>query len=171
MPSFFLFLSRQKNKMTDATPFWLLSFALFSFADLRYRLVPAIEIFFLASLFIAASGSLPQVLAIVLAVAWGIFASFPGFLVIPALFFPPAWILLLTGFGVRRGLIGRADLLALAGIASLFPWTAVILSVLGVELWRRWWRKRYPNDGLSPALPGMLLGLSVFSLAKWLWAV
>ena len=157
--------------MTDATPFWLLSFALFSFADLRYRLVPAIEIFFLASLFIAASGSLPQVLAIVLAVAWGIFASLPGFLVIPALFFPPAWVLLLTGFGVRRGLIGRADLLALAGIASLFPWTAVVLSVLGVELWRRWWRKRYPGDGLSPALPGMLLGLSVFSLAQWLWAV
>ena len=157
--------------MTDATPFWLLSFALFSFADLRYRLVPAIEIFFLASLFIAASGSLPQVLAIVLAVAWGIFASLPGFLVIPALFFPPAWVLLLTGFGVRRGLIGRADLLALAGIASLFPWTAVVLSVLGVELWRRWWRKRYPNDGLSPALPGMFLGLSVFSLAQWLWVV
>jgi hypothetical protein len=157
--------------MTDATPFWLLSFALFSFADLRYRLVPAIEIFFLASLFIAASGSLLQVLAIVLAVAWGIFTSFPGFLVIPALFFPPAWVLLLTGFGVRRGLIGRADLLALAGIASLFPWTAVVLAVLGVELWRRWWRKRYPSDRLSPALPGMLLGLSVFSLVQWLWAV
>jgi hypothetical protein len=159
--------------MVDANtiPFWLLSFALFSFADLRYRLVPAIEIFFLASLFIAASGSLPKVLAIVLTVAWGIFASFPGFLVIPALFFPPAWILLLTGFGVRRGLIGRADLLALAGIASLFPWTAVVLSVLGVELWRRWWRKRYPNDGLSPALPGMLLGLSVFSLAQWIWTM
>jgi hypothetical protein len=152
-------------------PFWLLAFALFSFADLRYRLVPAIEIFFLASLFISASGSLLQVLAIALAVAWGIFASFPGFLVIPALFFPPAWILLLTGFGVRRGLIGRADLLALAGIASLFPWTAVVLSVLGVELWRRWWRKLYPSDVLSPALPGMLLGLSVFSLAQWLWAV
>ena len=157
--------------MTDTTPFWLLSFALFSFADLRYRLVPAIEIFFLASLFVAASGSLFQVLAVVLAVAWGIFASFPGILVIPALFFPPAWVLLLTGFGVRRGLIGRADLLALAGIASLFPWTAVVLSVLGVELWRRWWRKRYPSDGLSPALPGMLLGLSVFSLAQWLWTV
>ena len=157
--------------MTDATPFWLLSFALFSFADLRYRLVPAIEIFFLASLFIAASGSLPQVLAIVLAVAWGIFASLPGFLVIPALFFPPAWVLLLTGFGVRRGVIGKADLLALAGIASLFPWTAMVLAVLGVELWRRWWRRRYPSDGLSPALPGMLLGLSVFSLAQWLWTM
>lgn len=155
----------------NTIPFWLLSFALFSFADLRYRLVPAIEIFFLASLFVAAPASFPQVLAIILAVAWGVFSSFPGFLVVPALFFPPAWVLLLTGFGVRRGLIGRADLLALAGIASLFPWTAVVLSVLGVEVWRRWWRKRYPNDGLSPALPGMLLGLSVFSLAQWLWAV
>jgi len=155
----------------NTIPFWLLSFALFSFADLCYRLVPAIEIFFLASLFVAAPASFPQALAIVLAVAWGIFASFPGFLVIPALFFPPAWVLLLTGFGVRRGLIGRADLLALAGIASLFPWTAVVLSVLGVELWRRWWRKRYPSDGLSPALPGMLLGLSVFSLAQWIWTV
>lgn len=155
----------------NTIPFWLLSFALFSFADLRYRLVPAIEIFFLASLFVAGPASFPQVLAIILAVAWGVFSSFPGFLVVPALFFPPAWVLLLTGFGVRRGLIGRADLLALAGIASLFPWTAVVLSVLGVEVWRRWWRKRYPNDGLSPALPGMLLGLSVFSLAQWLWAV
>jgi len=156
---------------TNATPFWLLSFALFSFADLRYRLVPAIEIFFLASLFMAAPASLPQVFAIVLVVTWGIFDSFPGFLVIPALFFPPAWLLLLTGFGVRRGLVGRADLLALAGIASLFPWTALVLSVLGVELWRRWWRKRYPSDGLSPAFPGMLLGLSVFSLAQWFLAV
>lgn len=159
--------------MIDANiaPFWLLSFAVFSLADLRYRLVPAIEIFFLASLLIAAPESLPQILAIVLAVSWGIFLSFPGFLVIPALFFPPAWLLLLTGFGVRRGLIGRADLLALAGIASLFPWTALVFAVLGVELWRRWWRKRYPSDRLSPALPGMLLGLSVFSLIQWLWAI
>jgi len=152
----------------NATPFWLLSFALFSFADLRYRLVPAIEIFFLASLFITAPVSLPQTLAILLAVAWGIFRTFPGFMVIPALFFPPTWILFLTGFGVRRGIIGRADLLALAGIACLFPWTALALSILGVEIWRRWWRKRHPNDHFSPALPGMFLGLSVFSLAQWL---
>lgn len=107
--------------MIETAPFWLLSFALFSVADLRYRLVPAIELFFLASIFVSASLSLLQVLAVVLVVAWGIFPNLPAFVILPSLFSPAAWLLLLIGYGVRRSLIGRADLLALGGIACLFP--------------------------------------------------
>jgi len=157
--------------MIETTPFWLLSFALFSVADLRYRLVPAIELFFLASIFVSAPLSLAQVLAVVLVVSWGIFPNLPAFVILPALFSPVAWLLLLIGFGVRRRLVGRADLLALAGIACIFPWVALVLSVLGVEFWRRRWRKRHPEDGLTPALPGMFLGLALFSLAAWLLPV
>ena len=154
--------------MLETTPFWLLSFALFSVADLRYRLVPAIELFFLASIFVSAPLSLWQVLAVVLVVAWGIFPNLPAFVILPSLFSPAAWLLLLIGYGVRRNLVGRADLLALGGIACLFPWSGLIFTLLGVEFWRRWWRKRYPNDGLTPALPGMFLGLALFSLLNWL---
>ena len=153
----------------ESTPFWLLSFALFSVADLRYRLVPAIELFFLASVFVSAPEAMAQVFAVVLVVAWGIFSKLSAFLVLPALFSPSAWLLLLIGFGVRRSLIGRADLLALGGIACLFPWSGLVLTLLGVEFWRRWWRKRHPNDDLTPALPGMFLGLALFTLLNWLF--
>ena len=74
--------------------------------------------------------------------------------------------MLLTAYGYRRGLIGRADLLAVAGIACLFPLPAVLLSLLGLEVWRRAWIHRM--GGSIPALPGLLLGLLVFLLIRLL---
>jgi hypothetical protein len=71
---------------------------------------------------------------------------------------------LLTGYGYRRGLIGRADLLAVAGIACLFPLPATLLALLRLEIWRKVWIER--QAGPIPALPGLLLGLLVYLLLR-----
>jgi hypothetical protein len=150
--------------MTVTELFAVASFTLFSFADLRYRLVPAIEIFFGAALLLALPEAPIHVGIILLAFSWGWLSRWPSFLSLPLLFYPPAWVVLLTGFGVRHGMIGKADLLAVAGLACLFPWPALILAALGVEAWRRFWVWR--RSGPVPALPGMLLGILVFLLGK-----
>jgi hypothetical protein len=147
----------------------LVSFALFSVADLRYRLVPGIELFFLGTLLLAAPSTLMQTTIILLACAWGIFKNSSGWFTLPLLFFPPAWPVLLTGYGYRKGMIGRADLLAVSGLACLFPLPAVLLSLLGLELWRRFWIRR--RLGLIPALPGLLLGLLAFLFLRILFPV
>jgi hypothetical protein len=152
--------------MTLAESFALVSFTLFSFADLRYRLVPGIEIFFVGTLLLTLPANPLQTGLIVLACTWGVLRDLPGFLSLPLLFYAPAWPVLLTGYGYRHGLLGRADLLAVAGIASLFPLPAVLLSLLGLEIWRRAWIRR--KDGPIPALPGLLLGLLVFLLIRLL---
>ncbi|MCG2659233.1 MAG: hypothetical protein L6437_03175 [Kiritimatiellae bacterium] len=144
--------------------FSLASLGIFSLADLRYRTVPAAEIFFLGSVLLASQSSPLAVGFIVLAVAWGI-ARWPGWIAWPLLLYPPAWIVLLAGFGVRQGLIGRGDLLVLGGLACLLPWTALIFVLLGVESWRRWLRWR-GKSGMLPAIPGMFLGVAAYVLVK-----
>jgi hypothetical protein len=146
--------------LTLTESFALVSFALFSFADLRYRLVPGIELFFLGTILLTVPSTLMQTAIILLACAWGIFKNISGWFTLPLLFYPPAWPVLLTGYGYRKGVIGRADLLAVSGLACLFPLSAVLLSLLGLELWRRLWIRR--RMGLIPALPGLLLGLLAF---------
>jgi hypothetical protein len=146
--------------LTLTESFALVSFALFSFADLRYRLVPGIELFFLGTILLTVPSTLMQTAIILLACAWGIFKNISGWFTLPLLFYPPAWPVLLTGYGYRKGVIGRADLLAVSGLACLFPLPAVLLSLLGLELWRRFWIRR--RNGLIPALPGLLLGLLAF---------
>lgn len=143
--------------------FLIVAFVLFSLADLRYRVVPGIQVFFFGAVVLSVFSNPLSVAAIVLVVAWGSRSLHP-FLVWPTLLNPIAWPVLLTGFGVRHGVIGKADLLAIGGIACIFPWQAVVLSMLGVEVWRRWW-VRYGN-GPVPALPGMLLGLTVHLSTK-----
>ena len=144
--------------------FVLVSFTLFSFADLRYRLVPGIEWFLLGTILLTLPSNPLQSGLILLACGWGAFRTLSGWLAIPLLFYPATWPVLLTGYGYRKGLIGRADLLAIAGLACLFPRPAVLLSVLGLEVWRRVWVRR--QSGSIPALPGMLLGLLVFLLFR-----
>jgi hypothetical protein len=73
---------------------------------------------------------------------------------------------LFTGYGYRKGMIGRADLLAISGIACLFPFPAILLALIGLELWRRFWIRR--NAGVVPALPGMFIGLLIYVIAGWL---
>jgi hypothetical protein len=146
--------------MTLTESFALVSFTLFSFADLRYRLVPGIELFLFGTILIAAPVTPIQTAIILLACAWGVLRNSPGLYAVPFFFFPCAWPVLLTGYGYRKGLIGRADLLAISGLACLFPLPAVILSLLGLEVWRKFWVRR--QAGPIPALPGLLLGLLAF---------
>ena len=156
--------------------FSLASLGIFSLADLRYRTVPAAKIFFLGSVLLALRGSNPVTTSvsnalnlltvgiIVLALAWGIL-RWPGWTAWPLLLYPPAWIVLLTGFGVRQGVIGKSDLWVLGSLACLLPWPALILVVLGVESWRRWLRWR-GKSGMLPAIPGMFLGVAAYVLLK-----
>jgi hypothetical protein len=153
--------------MTPTVIFSLATLALFSLADLRYRTVPGAAVFFLASVLIAAFADPIRVGLVVLVVGWG-WLRWPSMLIIPALFSPATWVVLLTGAGVRHSIIGEADLLALGGIACLFDWPASVIVFVSVELWRRWWKRRSRPDhpGDCPALPGMLLGFSVYLLWK-----
>ena len=150
--------------MSLSESFALVSFTLFSFADLRYRLVPGIEWFLLGTSLLTFPSNPLQSGLILLACGWGVLRNLSGWFALPLLFYPPTWPVLLTGYGYRKGLIGRADLLAIAGLACLFPLPAVLLSLLGLELWRRLWVRR--QSGSIPALPGMLLGLLVFLLFR-----
>jgi len=150
--------------MTLTESFALLSFTLFSFADLRYRLVPGIELFLFGTILLSVPAAPIQTGIILSACIWGMLRNISGWFTLPLLFFPPTWPILLTGYGYRRGLIGRADLLALSGLACLFPLPAVLLSLFGLEAWRRVWIRR--QSGPIPALPGMLFGLTIYLLVR-----
>jgi hypothetical protein len=155
--------------MTPAVIFSLATLALFSLADLRYRTVPGAAVFFLASVLIAVFADPIRVGLVVLAVGWG-WLRWPSVLIIPALFSPSAWAVLLMGAGVRRRIIGEADLLVLGGIACLFGWPATVLALVGVEVWRRMWKRPRSEskepDGCpaTPAIPGVFLGLVTYVL-------
>jgi len=138
---------------------YLVPLALFSLYDLRYRLAPGIGLFFLGAVLLAAPADPLRASAAVLATAWGLFAA-PGVLALPLLFHPSSWIVLFTGYGGRMGVVGRADLFAMGGIAALYPWPATLLALVGVELCRRWWRVRH--GGPAPAISGMFLGVSAY---------
>ena len=153
--------------MTLAESFALASFTLFSLADLRYRLVPGIELFFLGTMLITLPATPIQTGIVILACAWGIFRNLSGWFALPLLFYPPTWPILLTGYGYRKGLIGRADLLAISGLACIFTLPAVLLSLLGLEVWRRIWIRR--QTGSIPALPGMLLGMLIYIAIRIFW--
>ena len=146
--------------MTLTETFALVSFSLFSYADLRYRLVPGIEIFLLGAILLTLPATPIQTAIIILACGWGVFRNLSGWFVLPLLFYPLVWPVLFTGYGYRKGIIGRADLLAISGLACLFPLPAVLLSLFGLELWRRVWVRR--QTGSIPALPGMFLGLLIY---------
>lgn len=150
--------------MTLAETFALVSFSIFSYADLRYRLVPGIEVFLFGTILLTFPATPIQTGIVLLACLWSIFRNLSGWFAIPLLFYPPVWPVLFTGYGYRKSIIGRADLLAISGLACLFPLPAVLLSLLGLELWRRIWVRR--QTGSIPALPGLLLGLIVYLLLR-----
>ncbi len=144
--------------------FVALSFFFFSLLDTRYRTVPAIEVFFIGTLFLAVWTHPLVVIAVVLAFTWGRVRAAPGYIVLPLLFVPTTWGVLLAGYGVRKDVVGRSDLVAVAGLACLYPWQALVMCFIGIELFRRLWRRRWP--GPVPALPGMLLGLAVYIVLR-----
>ena len=145
--------------MTPVAIFSLASLVLFSLADLRYRVVPGAAVFFLAAILFAAPTDPIRVVLVILAVGWG-WLRWPSILMIPALFSPSTWAVLLTGAGVRHGVVGKADLLVLGGIACLFDWPATVFALIGVELWRRC---QLRSESV-PALPGMLVGVICYGL-------
>lgn len=152
--------------MTLTETFALVSFSLFSYADLRYRLVPGIEVFLLGAILLTLPITPLQTGIILLACLWGIFRNLSGWFAVPLLFYPPVWPVLLTGYVYRKGIIGRADLLAISGLACLFPLSGVLLSLLGLELWRRLWTCRQTSH--IPALPGLFLGLIGYYVVRLL---
>jgi hypothetical protein len=147
----------------------LFSFAMLSLVDLRIRVVPLIEVFFGIAACLAFPDDRLHVTVLILAVIWGIFRRIPSLFLLPFLFYPLSWPTLIVGFGVRKQMIGQADLFALAIVGVLFPFPAVIMSLLGFEAWRRWWVSR-GNCGLIPALPGLFLGLAAYSLVQLVWS-
>jgi hypothetical protein len=153
--------------MTIAETFALVSFSIFSYADLRYRLVPGIEVFLLGTILLTLPITPLQTGIVLLACLWSILCNLSGWFALPLLFYPPVWPVLLTGYGYRKGIIGRADLLAISGLACLFPLPAVLLSLFGLELWRRFWVQR--QAGSIPALPGMLMGLMIYIVMNGLF--
>ena len=148
----------------------LISFTIFSLADLRFRLVPAIEWFFLGAMILGGLTNPVQVLFIFVAVAWGIKSWLPAWLPIFLLFYPATWPIMIAGVGVRKSLIGVPDLFALGGIACIFPWPAIVFSLLGFEFWRRFWVNR-GNEGPIPAIPGLFLGLVAFVVVRYFFPV
>ena len=152
--------------MTLVESFALASFALFSYADLRYRQVPGVEIFLIGAILLKFPTAPIQIGMIVLACSWGVFRNIPGLFSLPLLFYPPTWPVLLTGYGYRKSMMGRADLLAISGLACLFPLPVVLLSLFGLELWRRLWIRRHAGN--IPALPGLLSGLIIYLILRFL---
>ena len=150
--------------MTLTETFALVSFSLFSYADLRYRLVPGVEVFLIGTILLTIPINPLQTMIILLACLWGVFRNLSGWFAVPLLFYPAVWPVILTGYGYRKGIIGRADLLAVSGLACLFPLPAVLLSLVGLELWRRFWVRR--QAGSIPALPGMFVGLVFYILME-----
>ncbi len=140
---------------------FLIIFLLLSLADLRYRVVPGVEIVFFGAILVALPSNPLAASVIVVAVAWGWLQACPNTLALPLMFYPGAWPVLLTGSGVRQGVVGRGDLLAAGSLALVFPWSASILALIGLEIWRRWWKNKYKHA--IPALPGMCFGLMIYS--------
>lgn len=151
--------------MTFVQTFSVFTFALFSIVDLRSRFVPFIDIFFvLTGIFVFADKPW-HVLALAIAVIWGSIHRIPSRLMFPLVFYPLTWPILLVGFGVRRKMVGKADLFAIGTIGFLFPISAVVAALVGFEFWRRWWVGR-GNCGYIPAIPGMFLGLAVHNIIQ-----
>lgn len=140
----------------------LFSLSLFSLYDLKYRLVPGVELLLLAAVLLSAPADPVNALVVVAALAWSLL-YWNKSLAIPLFFYPPAWVTLIVGYGYRVGVIGRADVIAIAALSIFFPFPAIIAAGVGLEIWRRWWNHR-KLPGPIPALPGFLLGVAGYFL-------
>lgn len=142
------------------------SLTLLSLADLHFRTLPGIRVFFIAALLFGMRMEPWKVLAIFLVVRWGMDIADVNarprlmiLLIFPALFYPAIWSLVMTAAGTRSKLIARGDLLAIGGIASLLDGYGALFALFGILIWQGFW-KRGRSDS-APALPGMLLGVFV----------
>ena len=133
---------------------------LFALTDLRYRRLPGVQLFFGLAFFSGLAIHPLQALAVAAAVWWGSSPERRPAWMLPALFHPAAWPVLLLGAGTRKGLIGGGDLFGLGMVACLFPWTAAWLTFVAVLTWVSLWQRKHP--GPAPAIPGLLLGLLAY---------
>lgn len=147
--------------------FSIFAFALFAIVDLRSRCIPFIDIFFVLTGLYIFPDKPWQVIALAVLVIWGLSRRLPLWLAFPFFLYPNGWPTLLVGFGVRKQMIGKADLFAIGIIALLFPVAAMITALFGFSFWRSWWLRR-GNSGFVPAIPGLFFGLAIYSIV---WSV
>ena len=151
--------------MVSAAPAQVLVVAgllLFSLADLKYRVIPGVEFFFFALALLALPEVGPfRVLPILAAVGLGAVDRIPGMIGLFLLITPPAWPALLIAYGVRREILGKADLYAIGCISLIFSLDIAITALIGMLIWSRVWKRPRPNDSLIPLVPGTLLGTIV----------
>lgn len=137
--------------------------ALFSLADLRYRTVPGVRIFFLAAVVFGLSNPL-QTLSVLLAVGWGRFPKWRAWVILPAILHPAAWPVLLVSVGVRNGRVSFGDLFAIGGIACLFDWQASFLALIGAIVSLVWWKHR--QEKTAPGVPGLFCGFVLYQVLQ-----
>lgn len=148
----------------------LVGMLIFSIADIKYRVIPAIEVvFFGVVLLVVRDYDILQVAIVVLSVLFGVFPRIPKILGIALLFFPYAWPTLLFGYGVRKAIVGKADLYAVGIVSLLFTQDVAIAAVIGGYLSIKWWTKAWTQRPI-PLIPGMSLGVLAGLGARWVMA-
>jgi hypothetical protein len=144
---------------------------IFSIADLKYRVIPAIDVvFFGVVLLVVRDYDLWQVGSVVLSVLFGVFPRVHAALGMALLFVPFTWPTLLFGYGVRKAIVGKADLYALGIVSLLFTQDIAIAAVVGVYLSIKWWL-RAGKQRPVPLMPGMSLGVVVGLGVRWVIAL
>jgi len=143
---------------------------IFSIADLKYRVIPAVEVVFFGVVILTVQDhNVWPVAAVVAAVIFGVLPRVPRLLGYVLLFFPSAWPTLLFGYGVRRAIIGKADLYVIGIVSLLFSQDIVIAALVGVFLWIKWWSRSWKPRPI-PLVPGMSLGVLVALGTRWVIA-
>ena len=140
---------------------FFIALALLSLVEIRYNNLSGAAVVFGGAVLMALVNASWLAIAVSLSNVWGPVRSWPDTMLLPALFHPNAWPIILTGTGVRHGLVGSNNLLVVGVLALVYPWPALVMSFVSLDLWRLWWSKRKQSTQIA-ALPGMLLGLGLF---------
>lgn len=142
-------------------------YALLGLIDLRHWSVKIAPFFFWGAAIYSFTQNPFYAAVIVMAVGWGMW-RWPNYLLLLVLFTPAAWPVLLYGHTYNAKLSGPHDLLIVASIALVYSWPAVVAAILGVEVWRRWFRWRFPLYAKFPGIAGQFIGLTGYILASLL---
>lgn len=130
-------------------------------SDLRWRSAPAAMLFCVAGVVLGFHQDPSRVVAALLLLLWGLGlgSQWAAYLF---LLHPTTLLLMPWGYAARKAKIELDDLFVLAGLGTALSWPALLLAVLGVELWRNWWRWRWPTAERMPMVPGVALGCGVY---------
>ena len=149
--------------MTLTESFALVSFTLFSFADLRYRLVPGIEIFLFGTILLTLPVT-PIQTAIILWLVPGDYSEIfqAGSLCLFCFIHLPGRFCSLA-MGIARGLLGALICLQSAALPVSSLCLLFFFPCLGLEVWRRIWIRRQSRFDPSPAWLVAWIACSFFS--------